>query len=85
MRDRDEIHKLTDTRANGFQRRWSGSPRMIVVPAIKTINTKITDTTLPITANMRRASAMPFLVGLVRYLSIMADELSRWPSSRQIF
>lgn len=46
---------------------------MIVVPAIKTIDTKMTDTTLPITANMRRASAMPFLVGLVRYLSIMAD------------
>jgi hypothetical protein len=25
---------------------------------------------------MRRASAMPFLVGLVRYLSIMADSLA---------
>lgn len=46
---------------------------MIVVPAIKTIKTSITDMTLPIKASMSRASATPFLVGFVMYLSIMAD------------
>jgi hypothetical protein len=46
---------------------------MIVVPAIKTMKTSMTDITLPITARMSRASATPFLVGFVIYLSIMAD------------
>jgi hypothetical protein len=46
---------------------------MMVVPAIKTIKTSMTDITLPITARMSRASATPFLVGLVTYLSIIAD------------
>jgi hypothetical protein len=48
---------------------------MIVVPAIKTINTSMIDITLPITAKMSKASAMPFLEGLVIYLlRFMVDE-----------
>lgn len=53
----------------------------MVVPAINTMDAKMTEITLPITPKMRRASEMFFLVGLVRYLSIMLMmQVSRCPA-----